>query len=229
MKAWTLAFKHGRQEYDEDELINVFEPLSHVFQDPLTWIQPKTPQACSNLSILPTCCTLSTSCNKLVNFIKLQQVCLDQSCCNLSFADLKQLVETSCNIPVEIINLQQFCWQLATTEACWQIAADLLSQAVANHTNACWYHLVVTSCYKMSKDLLQLARFWLCNTYSIYLHHMIRGKTNKCYAVKKFKSLHAYMIPIYIGKEREYWMWAQIAPKMPPLSQFLIYSLHNCQ
>ena len=33
----------------------------------------KTPQTCCKLSILPTFCNLSTSCNKLVNFIKLQQ------------------------------------------------------------------------------------------------------------------------------------------------------------
>ena len=34
----------------------------------------KTPQTCQKLSILPACCNLSTtSCNKLVNFVKLQQ------------------------------------------------------------------------------------------------------------------------------------------------------------
>ena len=43
----------------------------------------------------PACCNLSISCNKLDNFIKLQQGCLDQVCCNLSFADLLQLVETT--------------------------------------------------------------------------------------------------------------------------------------
>ena len=32
----------------------------------------KMPQTC-NLSILPACCNLSTSCNKVVNFIKLQR------------------------------------------------------------------------------------------------------------------------------------------------------------
>ena len=31
--------------------------------------QPKTPQTCCKLSILPACCNLSTSCNKLVNFV----------------------------------------------------------------------------------------------------------------------------------------------------------------
>ena len=77
--------------------------------------QPKTPQTCCKLSILPTCCNLSTSCNKFVNFIKLQQVCWNQPCYNLSFADLVQLVETSCKKPVEIINLQQVCWNLATS------------------------------------------------------------------------------------------------------------------
>ena len=37
--------------------------------------QPETPQTCCKLSNLPACCNLSTSCNKLVNFIKLQQAC----------------------------------------------------------------------------------------------------------------------------------------------------------
>ena len=32
-------------------------------------------QTCCKLSILPACCNLSISCKKLVNFIKLQQVC----------------------------------------------------------------------------------------------------------------------------------------------------------
>ena len=38
-----------------------------------TGTQPKTSQ--TKLSILPACSNLSTSCNKLVNFIKLQIVC----------------------------------------------------------------------------------------------------------------------------------------------------------
>ena len=59
-----------------------------------TCTQPRTPKTCCKLSTLPACCNLSTSCNELVNFIKLQQVCKKQACCNLSFADLLQLVET---------------------------------------------------------------------------------------------------------------------------------------
>ena len=51
---------------------------------------------CCKLSILPACCKLLTSCNKLVNFIKWQHACQNQACCNLSSADLLQLVETTC-------------------------------------------------------------------------------------------------------------------------------------
>ena len=40
------------------------------------------------LSILPACCKQSASCNKLVSFIKLQQVCQNQACCDLSYIDL---------------------------------------------------------------------------------------------------------------------------------------------
>ena len=80
-------------------------------------------------SILPARGNLSTSYNKLVNFIKSQQA----SSNHLSFAefaDLLQLVETTCNKPVDnkfrqstgnksIDNLQQTCHQ----------------QAVASHAN----------------------------------------------------------------------------------------------
>ena len=59
------------------------------------------PQACCKLLILSNCCNLSTSCNKLVNFIKLQQVCSNQPYGNLSFVDLLQLVETTFNNPVD--------------------------------------------------------------------------------------------------------------------------------
>ena len=37
--------------------------------------QPKSPQTCCKLSILPACCNLSKSYNKLINFIKVQKVC----------------------------------------------------------------------------------------------------------------------------------------------------------
>ena len=59
--------------------------------------QPKTPQTCCKLPILPACCNLSTCCNKLVNFIKLQQVCRNQ------------LVETTCTKPVDITFGQSTC------------------------------------------------------------------------------------------------------------------------
>ena len=68
--------------------------------------------------------SLSTSCSKLVNFIKLQQVCENQTCCNLIFADLLQVVETTCiklaniksqlsNCIKPVDNLQQTCYRQA--------------------------------------------------------------------------------------------------------------------
>ena len=101
-----------------------------------------------------------SSCTGLLQLVnKLQEACqFHQVATSLLKSGLLQLVicilvTTCCNKPVEIINLQQACWQLAT---------DLLSQAVASHANASWYRLAITSCYKMSTDLLQLGRFWLC-------------------------------------------------------------------
>ena len=68
--------------------------------------------------------SLSTSCSKLVNFIKLQQDCENQTCCNLIFADLLQVVETTCiklaniksqlsNCSKPVDNLQQTCYHQA--------------------------------------------------------------------------------------------------------------------
>ena len=84
----------------------------------------KTPQTCCKLSILLVCLNLSINCNKLVNFIKLQQVCYNQTCRILSFADLLQLVETTCSKPVD----KKF-WPSSCDKTCRQ-------QAVASHANA---------------------------------------------------------------------------------------------
>ena len=53
-----------------------------------------------------------TNCNKLVNFIKLRQVCQDKASCNLSFADLLQLVVTSCCKPCKHILISACCNKL---------------------------------------------------------------------------------------------------------------------
>ena len=88
-----------------------------------THTQPKMPQKCCKLLILPACCkscqqvarnlSTSSSCDMSVK-IRLELV-TNEAGCNLSFADLlynllKQLVETTtCNKSVD--NLQQTCRQ----------------------------------------------------------------------------------------------------------------------
>ena len=84
----------------------------------------RTPQTCCILGILPACCKLFTSCNKSVEFIKLQQVCKNQICCNLIFADLLPVVKATCIKLVDkkswpstcsklVGNLQQTCYHQA--------------------------------------------------------------------------------------------------------------------
>ena len=55
-------------------------------------LQPKTPQTCCKLSILPTWCNLSTIVTSLLVSSNQNQVCR-----NLSFAVLLQLVERTCS------------------------------------------------------------------------------------------------------------------------------------
>ena len=102
------------------------------------------------------CYNLSTSCNQLVNFIKLQQVYKNQACCTchfqtrykLSFSDLlKQLAASLWITSLDnksIANPKRTCRQ----------------QAVASHATTSWYRLVVTICCKIDVNdvnRLQLA------------------------------------------------------------------------
>ena len=82
--------------------------------------------------LLQVCQKVVTSRLQVVK-IRLVATCYLQTCYNL----LKQ-VSTSLYM---LNHLQQACWQLAT---------DMLSQAVASHANASWYRLIVTSYCKMS-------------------------------------------------------------------------------
>ena len=87
-----------------------------------------------------------------VGFFIVWRTTKNRACRSLLRSGLLQLV---------ICRLVSTCWN-KLQQACWQLATDLFSQAVASHANASWYRLVATSCCKMSTDLLQLARFWLC-------------------------------------------------------------------
>ena len=91
----------------------------------------ETPQTWWKLSILPACCNLSTFWNKLVDFIKLQQACLNQARCNLSFADLLQLVETTCSKPVDNKFRQSTCNKSVDI-----LQENCRQQAVTSHVNA---------------------------------------------------------------------------------------------
>ena len=116
----------NRRPFSGPELPDYLNSLAYFLTTTVPSVHSqKTPQTCCKLSILPTCCNLSTS-HKLVFFIKLQQVCKNQACCNLSFADLLQLVETTCNKPFDnkfgqstcnksVDNLQQTCRQHTVT------------------------------------------------------------------------------------------------------------------
>ena len=123
--------------------------------------RPKTPQTYCKLSILPTCCNLSTSCNKLVNFIKLQQVrivkirivaiCHLQTCYNL----LKQLAESLLITSLD----NQFATSLLTI--CDRLVLNKRSQAMRMHPD-------IGLCNKLLQDVKRLvATFvgvWLCRT-----------------------------------------------------------------
>ena len=83
-------------------------------------------------SILQASRDLSTSCNELVSFFKLQAACQNQACCNLSFADLlynslKQLATS--------LWVTSFGNQLATSlfTNCNRLIVNKLSQAMRTH------------------------------------------------------------------------------------------------
>ena len=89
-------------------------------QYPPSWLHlhsQKGHKTCCKLSILPACCNLSTSYNKLVNFTKLQQVCY-KLLKNCSKPVDKKFRQSTCNKSVD--NLQQTSHQ----------------QAVASHANS---------------------------------------------------------------------------------------------
>ena len=90
--------------------------------------QPKTLQTCCKLYIFPVCFNLSTNCNELVNFIKLQQIrlvaiCHLQTCYNL----LKQLAASRWITSFD----NQFATSLLTTFN--NFAVNKLSQAMRTH------------------------------------------------------------------------------------------------
>ena len=106
------------------------------------------------LSILPACCNLPTTCKKLVNFIKLQQVCQSQAFCNLSFADLLELVETTGSKPVENKFAQSTC-----NKSFDNLQQSGRQKVVVSHANATLYRLVVTSCCRTSTNLFATCAF----------------------------------------------------------------------
>ncbi len=87
------------------------------------------------------------SCIKLVDFIKLHQVCEHQTCCNLIFADLLQVDEITFIKPA-------CCSQLAASliTTCNRLVIVKPEQAMRTHPDI---GLVIG-------DLLRIARFWLC-------------------------------------------------------------------
>ena len=98
---------------------------------------------------------------QVVNFTGLLQLVnkLQQAC---KFLQVATSMLRSGLLQLVICRLVTTCWN-KLQQACWQLATDLLSQAVASHANASWYRLVATGCYKISTGLLQLGRFWLYN------------------------------------------------------------------
>ena len=106
--------------------------------------QTKTPQTCCKLSILPACCKLLTSCNKLVNFIKLQKACQIRlvATCHLQtcYSLLKQLSSS--------LWITSFENQLATSllTTCNRLVVNKLSQAMRTHPDIGLLKQVVTRC-----------------------------------------------------------------------------------
>ena len=98
-----------------------------------------------------------TTCNKLVNFIELQQACESQACCNLSFAEtwynlLKQLVAS--------LWITSFDNQLAITllTTCNRIDINKLSQAMRTYPDI---GLLIQSFARCHQDLMQLLAVYL--------------------------------------------------------------------
>ena len=96
------------------------------------------------LPILSDCCNLSTSCNKLVNFMNVQQVCLNQACYNLSFADLLQLAAS--------LWITSFDTQLASCllKTCSRLVNNKLSQVMRAHAAI---GLLITRCQQICCNL----------------------------------------------------------------------------
>ena len=90
---------------------------------------------------------MPTICIKLVDFIKLHQVCEHQTCCNLIFAGLLQVDEITF---IKAACSSQLAASLLTT--CNRLVIIKPEQAMRTHPDI---GLVIG-------DLLRIARFWLC-------------------------------------------------------------------
>ena len=114
--------------------------------------QLKMPQTCCKWSILPVCCNLSTSCNKLVSFMKFNKsvkIRLDLIChFQTWYKLLKQLAAR--------VWITCFDNQLST---CLQIELTCQQQVVWPQAMQKHHWWIIEVSYRMSTDLLQFSCF----------------------------------------------------------------------
>ena len=102
---------------------------------------------------------LVVTCQQVATNLSLSSTCHLHTCYNLLIQLPRSLLMTNFD--------NQRATSLLTTSnklACWQLATDFFSQAVASHANASWYRLVVTILISVVVRCQQTCwhRFWLC-------------------------------------------------------------------